>query len=210
MKPVHTVIFFVYVARWVFGESFLKPPAWKSKERSEISLVSVNHIRVNEVIVDRDVLSRYLKRILNIQFSPFSSSNPNCFWLAEDLTMNLQCRIKVPVRTRHERNSLETWKALTLIKFSDIYIFSTSHVSENALVMFESETDQQSIVRQTSIPSHGGGESQNITSQPETMETMSNFLDTVPTQVCSLLMVSTVDHPSLLQHISWKCLLSQL
>uniref|UniRef100_A0A1A8ITU9 GDNF family receptor alpha 4 n=2 Tax=Nothobranchius kuhntae TaxID=321403 RepID=A0A1A8ITU9_NOTKU len=62
--------------------------------------------------------------------------------------------------------------------------FTDNICLQNALMMFETEPDQQSTLRQTSTPSHSRGENRSSTSQPETIETMSNILDAaIPTQV---------------------------
>lgn len=63
------------------------------------------------------------------------------------------------------------------------------HVSENALMMFGSESDQQPTLSQTSTPSPGYSSTENrsTTAAQETIETMRNILDTIiPTQVCCL------------------------
>ena len=80
------------------------------------------------------------------------------------------------------------------------------HVSENALMTFGSESDQQPTPGQISTTSKGRRENQSSTSQPETIETTRNLLDTViPTQVgrfpVMVTMATSLSHSFYIPHL---------
>lgn len=76
--------------------------------------------------------------------------------------------------------------------FFFFFLTAVPCVSENALMTFGSESDQQPTLSQTSTPGpgHSNRENRSTASPQQTIETMRNILDTIiPTQVRSFLVM---------------------